>query len=880
MRKLIALLTIFSFNVYAAPPTGIGGEQGSLNYVNNIKAPNYQVTSLGGVNSRMETGNTNLLMNPSFEHPTVGTGWTVTSATSSADITNMVEGKKALSLAVTGAMLVTQDSTINAANISGLQGVASIKIKATGTTGLKVCPRNAGAAVTGLCVNVTADNTWKHISIPFILGATSNGIGIATTATGGTVIIDDAFVGTSAPFQDVSGARLIGTDVITGCSGAWGYNTTSYASGSAVTGCVHTVTGSASSNSTQLPTIKFASLPAGDYRIEYEGTLGGSGSATSQYFQFTDGTNTVKETSVARQISVGEYNLPGISQSISYSNAQSNVTIELKAKVSAGTAYVYGTTAQSGTIKVWYFPPASKIYTDFNNGYAENAGEVFAHSGASCPTGSLLADGSAVSRATYADLYKAIGITHGQGDGSTTFNLPDYRGQFLRGTAPVISGTGSGTVATNNATFTAHGVIRTGMKVRLSSGTLSGLVTATDYYAIVVDANTLAFATTKANALAGTKIAITGANSAVIVQYEAPDSGTRTASNVGGNASGVGSMESDAEQKIVGGPISVAGDSFSALSGTEGAFTGTNTSANRSSPGTVGTFLTNLFFDSSRVVRTSTETRPVNVAVNYCVRAYNRNITGSFAGIEKCANDYECTDTFSAKVSASGVVSNENIDWINGNCTTGITTTCTVNTNIKDGASAITSPMNCTIINDNTSNSGRFFIGGMGASLTTVSAQEITGSTNNPISIVDSFTLKCQKGSQDYKPKTAKVASSNGVPTVPGLTGSSAVSVDTFSVSYAGANAGTASSTNCTATPCNIDQIGNIVSTITRIGGGNYSMTVSKTYIALKCAASATQVGVGYIAASQVACKACSSVGFGTGAAIDTAGTLICQGTY
>jgi microcystin-dependent protein len=45
----------------------------------------------------------------------------------------------------------------------------------------------------------------------------------------------------------------------------------------------------------------------------------------------------------------------------------------------------------------------------------------------------LLCDGSAVSRTTYAALFAAISTTYGSGDGSTTFNLPDTRGIFLRG---------------------------------------------------------------------------------------------------------------------------------------------------------------------------------------------------------------------------------------------------------------------------------------------------------------------------------------------------------------------------------------------------------------------------------------------------------------
>jgi microcystin-dependent protein len=44
-----------------------------------------------------------------------------------------------------------------------------------------------------------------------------------------------------------------------------------------------------------------------------------------------------------------------------------------------------------------------------------------------------LCDGSELSRTGYSTLFAAIGITYGNGDGSTTFNVPDYRGVFLRG---------------------------------------------------------------------------------------------------------------------------------------------------------------------------------------------------------------------------------------------------------------------------------------------------------------------------------------------------------------------------------------------------------------------------------------------------------------
>lgn len=49
------------------------------------------------------------------------------------------------------------------------------------------------------------------------------------------------------------------------------------------------------------------------------------------------------------------------------------------------------------------------------------------------PAGWLKANGAAISRTTYAALFAEIGTLHGAGDGSTTFNLPDARGEFIRG---------------------------------------------------------------------------------------------------------------------------------------------------------------------------------------------------------------------------------------------------------------------------------------------------------------------------------------------------------------------------------------------------------------------------------------------------------------
>ncbi|MBN6081274.1 phage tail protein [Aggregatibacter actinomycetemcomitans] len=64
---------------------------------------------------------------------------------------------------------------------------------------------------------------------------------------------------------------------------------------------------------------------------------------------------------------------------------------------------------------------------------SEVVGEVAFFARTTPPSGWLKANGAAVSRTTYAALFAAIGTTFGAGDGRTTFNLPDLRGEFLRG---------------------------------------------------------------------------------------------------------------------------------------------------------------------------------------------------------------------------------------------------------------------------------------------------------------------------------------------------------------------------------------------------------------------------------------------------------------
>ena len=61
------------------------------------------------------------------------------------------------------------------------------------------------------------------------------------------------------------------------------------------------------------------------------------------------------------------------------------------------------------------------------------AGTVIPYGSTSAPYGYIKCNGAAISRTVYADLFVAMGTAFGSGDGSTTFNLPDLRGEFIRG---------------------------------------------------------------------------------------------------------------------------------------------------------------------------------------------------------------------------------------------------------------------------------------------------------------------------------------------------------------------------------------------------------------------------------------------------------------
>lgn len=96
----------------------------------------------------------------------------------------------------------------------------------------------------------------------------------------------------------------------------------------------------------------------------------------------------------------------------------------------AGGAGVAGNLHVGGTIVTPTMPAGTSNTAVATTAFVQNnsvpTGALMMWSTASAPTGWLICNGTAVSRTVYAALFAAIGTTFGSGDGSTTFNVPNY----------------------------------------------------------------------------------------------------------------------------------------------------------------------------------------------------------------------------------------------------------------------------------------------------------------------------------------------------------------------------------------------------------------------------------------------------------------------
>lgn len=109
-----------------------------------------------------------------------------------------------------------------------------------------------------------------------------------------------------------------------------------------------------------------------------------------------------------------------------HNNCTGNFTITCRTASGSGVVVIPGLVSR-------LFCDGVNISDETYNPNNDMVGAIIGFTMNSAPTGWLSADGSAVSRITYARLFARIGTIFGAGNGTTTFNLPDARGVVLRG---------------------------------------------------------------------------------------------------------------------------------------------------------------------------------------------------------------------------------------------------------------------------------------------------------------------------------------------------------------------------------------------------------------------------------------------------------------
>lgn len=237
---------------------------------------------------------------------------------------------------------------------------------------------------------------------------------------------------------------------------------------------------------------------------------------------------------------------------------------------------------------------------------------------------------------------------------------------------------------------------------------------------------------------------------------------------------------------------------------------------------------------------------------------------GQFNGLETCANTYECTDEFTANISSAGVVSGENVDWINGNCSVSTAEhTCNYLTNTLNGNGVgLSAGMVCLGVDTSSTTTAQ------AVRIYTSSTTGFVGSSNSG----RSWSVTCRKTFPDYLGKTAKAVASDQNVATPGV-----LKAEVFSFDF-----GASLATICTSTPCYVDQVGAAISSIPRAGVGSYTLNFSKTYSKVKCVGNARGASAIYFVQINPCNSSCSSTSMAVfttaGANVDGFGNIVCHG--
>jgi hypothetical protein len=669
-----------------------------------IVAPNNQVTSIGSSQALIETRNTNLLVNPSFEHSTYDTGWTCTgTGTESEDNSIFIDGaasKKVVTSSQT--MDCAQTSTLYAAQVAGVQGVVTAWIKSTSAIS-EVCA--VADSVDTKCVTIEANNTWKEYVIPFVMGSTNNGVRVKSASDSGTTYIDNAFVGvmpaTMMPnVENISQWTDYGAITITA-----------------------TTTNPTKATTRQQDNVR-CRVVGQDYECEYR-------------YQHTS--------NVGAAAGSGGY-LFHLPEGVEFADDQSLGTISTATGASGDAA-----NGSRNSAKIGYGTTVANASSSHNTPY------VYAVS-------SNRFQACLLNGATNGGCINSTFYSLGDASLSYMFNIK-FKGKNIGAYTKIYSGDtiyphaqSWGKITFDNTCLWT--ITQAAYTSNFSDDATCGASVEGTNVQVVGNKN---IAVTLPNAPAGKYLLVyTGSlyknnNNAFSCRFRFYD---------GTNSIGEGSVYTGSATVVP----TLHGDITYTTSGTR-------------------TIYMQAMGDGGAANCQIGATGSAHHLSVYYFPPKDNPIIGTFEGIERCSDAYECSDTFSAKVSSAGVVSDENLDWINGNCTIASTSiyTCTFNTGI------FSNTPNCRVGANDSSATFDFVqvVNTSSSAQLTYVAKNSTGTNTAKAAII-----LCQKQGSDYKPKTAKAATTNEMMYVPNI-----VRPKTCYYAFGGAGSLTAPA-NCTSSPC------------------------------------------------------------------------------
>ena len=317
-------------------------------------------------------------------------------------------------------------------------------------TGVPTAPTAANGTVTGqLATTQFVTNTINNAGLAPINSPAFTGVPTAATAantTANTQVATTAFVVNYVNDPNLSIYATKASPTFTGNASAptatAGSNTTQIATTAFVTSAISQIdltpyATKASPAFTGVPTAPTAANTTSNTQI-----------ATTAFV-----TNYVNDPNLSIYATKASPTFTGTPQAPTPTSTDSSAKIATTAYVQAQkisptfTGTPIAPTAASGT-NTTQIATTAFVKTAIDNiplsAASEMAGSIKMWAAASPPDGWALCNGQAVSRTTYATLFSRIGTTFGSGDGSTTFNLPDFRNRFPVGAGSTYNGGATG----------------------------------------------------------------------------------------------------------------------------------------------------------------------------------------------------------------------------------------------------------------------------------------------------------------------------------------------------------------------------------------------------------------------------------------------------